>query len=70
LEGAALGSGLSVLGAALYNIGVPKQSAVKYEGAIKSDQFIVVAHGKDEVTQKAKNIIEKTNAIEIFLHGS
>jgi hypothetical protein len=69
LEGAAVGGGLSALGAALYSIGVPKRSATKYEGAIKADQFIVIAHGNDEVIQKAKKIIDKTNVVETFLHS-
>ena len=69
LEGAAVGGGLSALGAALYSIGVPKHSATKYESAIKADQFIVIAHGNDEVIQKAKKIVDKTNVVETFLHS-
>ena len=29
----------------LYSIGIPKNSVVKYETAIKSDKFLVIAHG-------------------------
>jgi len=37
--------GLGAIGAGLYSIGIPKDSVVKYETAIKSDKFLVLAHG-------------------------
>ena len=43
-EGAVVG-GLTALGAGLYSIGIPKDSILKYETALKADQFVVVAHG-------------------------
>jgi len=45
LEGAVVVGGLSVLGAALYNVGIPKDSVLNYERALKADQFVVVVHG-------------------------
>ena len=45
LEGAVVVGGLSALGAGLYSIGIPKDSVVKYEAALKSDKFILLAHG-------------------------
>jgi len=69
LEGAAVGGGLSALGAALYSRGVPEKSAARYESAIRADQFIVVAHGSDEVIQQARKTIAQTNAVETFLHS-
>jgi hypothetical protein len=43
LEGAAVVGGLSALGAGLYSLGIPKNSVVEYEKALKSDQFLVMA---------------------------
>ena len=45
LEGAVVVGGLSALGAGLYSIGIPKDSVVKYETALKSDKFLLLAHG-------------------------
>src|SRR5580700_6439382 len=45
LEGAAVVGGFSALGAGLYSMGVPKDSIVKYEAAIKTDQFLLIAQG-------------------------
>ena len=44
--------GLGAIGAGLCSIGIPKDSVVKYETAIKSDKFLVLAHGTaDEVAK-------------------
>src|ERR1700735_4397842 len=39
LEGAAVVGGLSALGAGLYSIGIPKDSILKYEAAVKTTSF-------------------------------
>src|SRR5215469_12036888 len=48
LEGAAVVGGMSVIGAALYSIGVPKNSVFRYESALKADKFLVAVHGTHE----------------------
>ena len=68
LEGAVVVGGLSALGAALYSIGMPKDSIVKYETALKSDKFLVIAHGTADEVAKAKSILETTGAAEIATH--
>src|SRR5271169_771275 len=45
LEGAAVVGGLGAIGAGLYGMGIPKDSVVEYELALKSDKFLVLAHG-------------------------
>jgi len=37
------------------SIGIPKDSVVKYESALKADKFILVAHGKGAEVAKAKD---------------
>ena len=60
LEGATIYGGLSALGAGLYSIGIPKNSVLNYETALKSDKFLVIAHGTADEVQKAKSILEQT----------
>ena len=70
LEGAALTGGLTMLGAALYSIGIPKDSIVKYETALKADKFLVIVHGtKDEVARAAEVLGTNADA-EISTHTS
>ena len=60
LESAAVVGGLSALGAGLYGMGIPKDSILQYETAIKTDKFLVIAHGSmDEIT-RAKGILSNT----------
>jgi uncharacterized membrane protein len=68
LEGAAVVGGLSALGAGLYSIGIPKDSIVKYETALQTDQFLLVAHGTASEVAKAKDIIETTHPAYCTLH--
>jgi hypothetical protein len=63
-EGAVVG-GLTALGAALYGIGIPKNSILKYETALKADQFVVVAHGSSAELSTAKATLERTGALTV-----
>ena len=69
LEGAVVAGGLSAIGAGLYSIGIPKDSVVKYETAIKSDKFLLLAHGTADEVAKARNIMQTTHAIEVKVHA-
>ncbi len=68
LEGALVTGGLTALGAALYSIGIPRDSIVKYETALKSDQFLVIAHGSAGDVARAKSILESTAREELVVH--
>ena len=68
LEGALVVGGLSALGAGLYSIGIPKDSILKYETAIKSDKFLVVAHGTSDEVTRARQILSNTSSSETQLH--
>jgi hypothetical protein len=69
LEGAVAVGGLGVLGAGLYSIGIPKDSIVKYETAIRSDQFVLIAHGTAAEVAKARDIIHTTHPAEVNVHS-
>ncbi|MHB1300728.1 MAG: general stress protein [Burkholderiales bacterium] len=68
LEGAVVVGGLSALGAGLYSIGIPKDSVMQYESALKSDKFLVIAHGTPDEVAKARNILETTGAAQVSAH--
>jgi hypothetical protein len=58
LEGAVVVGGLTALGAALASLGIPRNSVVQYETALKADKFLVIAHGTPEEVARAKSIID------------
>jgi uncharacterized membrane protein len=68
LEGAVVVGGLSALGAGLYSIGIPKDSIMQYETALKSDKFLVIAHGTAAEVAQAKSILETTGAAQVAAH--
>jgi len=63
LENAIVVGGLSALGAALYGIGVPKDSVLQYETALKADSFLVMAHGSAEEMARARTILGKLKPV-------
>jgi hypothetical protein len=69
IENAILVGGLSALGAALYSIGVPKDSVLQYETALKADSFLVMAHGTAEEMTRAKTILGTVNPSRIDIHA-
>ena len=59
LEGAVVVGGLSALGAALTQIGVPKNQVIKYETAIKVDKYVLLVHGSAEEVAKAHAVLSR-----------
>jgi hypothetical protein len=60
LEGAVVVGGLSALGAGLYGLGIPKDSVLQYETALKTDKFLLIAHGSADEINRAKEILNRT----------
>lgn len=61
LEGAVVVGGLSALGAALTQIGVPKDQVIKYEAALKVDKYLLVVHGSAEDQAKVREVLADAN---------
>lgn len=70
IENAVVVGGLSALGAALFGMGIPKDSVVKYETAVKADSFLVMAHGTAEEVARAKAILAAIGPSQLDVHAS
>jgi uncharacterized membrane protein len=68
LEGAAVVGGLSAVGAGLYSIGIPRDSVLRYETALKSGKYVLVAHGTADEVVRAKDVLRTTNPEEVVHH--
>jgi hypothetical protein len=68
LEGAVVVGGLSAIGAGLISLGIPKDSVLDLETALKADKFLVVAHGTAEDVEKAKAILSAQGASSVVAH--
>jgi len=60
LEGAVVVGGLSALGAGLYSLGIPKDSILRYEKALKTGKYVLIVHGSMDETTRAKEILNRT----------
>jgi len=69
LEGAVVVGGVSAVGAGLVSIGIPKDSILKYDLALKTDKFLLVFHGTPDDVDKAKEIISGTEHSYYTVHG-
>jgi uncharacterized membrane protein len=69
LESAAVVGGMSAIGAGLYSIGIPKDSIVQYETAIKTDKFVVMVHGSASEVEKAREVLESTRPLSVTVHS-
>ncbi len=69
VEGAVMVGGMSALGAALYSIGMPKDSVVDYEAVVKADGFLVMAHGTAEEMARAKVILGASHPSRMDVHA-
>jgi hypothetical protein len=65
LEGAVVVGGVSALGAALVHGGVPKDEIIRYETAVKSDQYLVIVHGSEEDHEQADPILSERATTEL-----
>jgi len=68
VEGAIMVGGLSVLGAALYSAGIPRDSIFQYEQAVKADGFLLMVHGAVEELVRARAILAIGNPSRLDLH--
>lgn len=68
VEGAAVVGGFSALSAGLFSLGIPKDSVMQYETAIKTDKYLLIVHGTQAEVQKAKEILDTQDNCEVTLH--
>jgi hypothetical protein len=64
LEGAVVVGGVSALGAALTQVGVPKNQVIRYETAIKADKYVLMVHGNAEEVAKVHAVMTSAKALE------
>ncbi len=69
LESAVVIGGLGAIGGALFSLGVPKDSVLAYETAIKADGFLVMAHGTTAEIEHAKSILSTTAPTTLAVHA-
>lgn len=68
LEGTTVVGGLTVLGAGLSGLGIPKESVLRYEIQLRADKFLLIVHGSKEDTHHARQSMEQTHPESLDHH--
>jgi hypothetical protein len=67
--GAAVGGGSGALAAAMTGLGIPKDSVIRYEGAIKANKFLLIAGGTAADAEKARALLVGLGSGEVEVHA-
>lgn len=70
LEGAIVVGSLSALGAALYGLGIPENSILRYETALKAGKFLLIVNGSVEDILHARNVLGNSAIDSIDEHSA
>jgi uncharacterized membrane protein len=60
IEGAVVAGGLSALAGALMSIGIPKDSVLRYETALKANKFVLMLHGDSQEIARAQDVLKSS----------
>src|SRR5580692_6063487 len=60
LQGAVVVGGISALAGALTAIGIPKNSVLRYETALKANKFVLMVHGDSKEIGRARDLLESS----------
>jgi uncharacterized membrane protein len=69
LQAGVFTGGASAIAAALYSIGIPKDSVVRYETAIRADKFLLIVHGTTGDAAEVERILRDAGAESVDSHG-
>ena len=62
--------GITALGAGLYSIGVPKNSIINYETAVKMKKHLLIVHGTREEVEHASDILNTSKEVEVAVYAT
>jgi hypothetical protein len=69
LQGAVVAGGLSALVGALSSLGIPRDSVLRYETALKADKFLVIVHGSGDDILRAKDMLTAAGSTDVQSHA-
>jgi hypothetical protein len=68
LQGAVVVGGVSALAGALLSIGIPKDSVLRYETALKANKFILMVHGDSQEISRAQEVLKSSGMSSFEQH--
>lgn len=52
----------------VFNLGIPKDSSLRYENSLKSNKFLVIVHGTTGEISQARDILQSASSLETNVH--
>lgn len=68
IEGAAVIGGAGALAGALSALGIPRDSVLSYENAIKADKYLLVIDGNENAIEQASDLLRYSSYSTIEMH--
>jgi hypothetical protein len=68
LQGAVVVGGVGALAGALLSIGIPKDSVLRYETALKANKFILMVHGNSQEISRAQEVLKSSGMSSFEQH--
>jgi uncharacterized membrane protein len=68
LQGAVVVGGVSALAGALTAIGIPKDSVLRYETALKANKFVLMVHGDSQDIARARDVLKSSGMSSFEQH--
>jgi hypothetical protein len=68
VDGAILAGGLSALSASMSSAGIPRESSVQYEQAVKAGGFLVIVHGTAEEILRTTALLASSGPTTLDFH--
>jgi radical SAM superfamily enzyme YgiQ (UPF0313 family) len=59
---------LAAGGAGLYSLGIPKDSVIKYDVSLKSDQYLLLFHGAHDAAVQVEELLANSGSLAVNLH--
>jgi hypothetical protein len=69
LEGAVVAGSLSALVAAMMQVGVSKEQAIRYETALKVDRYVLLIHGSAAEAAQARALLSHSAVLATSAHA-
>jgi hypothetical protein len=69
LEGAVVVGSISALGAAMMQLGIPREQAIKYETALKVDNYVLLIHGSAAEAAQARAVLSQSHSVPLIAHA-
>jgi len=70
VETAVVVGGVSALGAAMYSIGIPRDSVIQYEADLTADDFLVMVHGTAAEVAQGHDVLSTSGATRVDMHAA